>query len=253
MEEEENIRKLLEKASEKAWTTFLPHISIDCVVFGFHEGMLKVLLLKTKGQTLWGLPGGYMGKEEEMLVAANRILNERTGVHDIYLQQFEVFARVDRNKAFFESYPDTLWNKQRFISVGFYALVDHSDVTPTPDEFSSVCEWKDIANLPDMMMDHSQIFEGALLALRKELNYHPIGHKLLPEDFTIPELQRLYEIILGKKLNRGSFYRKIMSYDILDKMDEPRRSGGAHKAPHLYRFNPEKYAAAVRDGLKQNW
>jgi ADP-ribose pyrophosphatase YjhB (NUDIX family) len=247
-----SLRNLLEKRSDIAWKENIPHISIDCAVFGFHESTLKVLLTRLKDQPLWSLPGGYMGKDEDLKEAAGRILNERTGAEDIYLQQFKVFAKVNRSEGFFEEYDNTLWHKQRFISIGFYALVDYTDVVPVIDEFSDGCEWMDIDKLPAMMMDHREIFEKALVTLRRQLNYKPIGYKLLPEEFTMPELQKLYEIILGKKLNRGNFYRKMTGYDILDKLDEPRK-GGAHKAPNLYKFNEDKYTAALKNGLKEGW
>jgi len=247
-----NLKEILTERSENAWNNYLPHISIDCVVFGFHDAALKVLLAKIKGSEGWALPGGYMGKNEEIAEAATRILFERTGAHDIYLQQFRVFAEMNRSEGFFKDYPDTLWHKQRFVTVGFYALVDYTKVVPVADEISDACEWKDIADLPAMIMDHQIILEKALTTLRRELNYKPIGYSLLPEEFTMPELQKLYEIILGKKLNRGNFYRKMTGYDILDKLDEPRK-GGAHKAPNLYKFNHQKYMAALKDGLKEGW
>jgi 8-oxo-dGTP diphosphatase len=250
--EEQSLRVLLEEKSVTAWNEYIPHISLDCVVFGFHDSSLKVLLTKLKGQELWGLPGGYMGKEEVVDEGANRILKERTGAQDIYLQQFKVFTALKRSEGFFEDYPDTLWHKQRFISIGFYALVNYADVIPVTDEFSDSCEWIEIDSLPEMMMDHREIFDEALVVLRRQLNYQPIGDKLLPEKFTMPELQKLYEIILGKKLNRGNFYRKMIGYDILDKQDESRK-GGAHKSPNLYKFNNEKYTAALKEGFKEGW
>jgi len=250
--QEKSFRVLLEEWSDMAWKEYIPHISIDCVVFGFHDSLLKVLLLKIKDQDLWGLPGGYMGKVEVIDYAANRILMERTGAKDIYLQQFKIFTELNRSEDFFKDYPDSLWHKQRFVSVGFYALVNFADVVPVTDPFSDTCEWVDINNIPAMMMDHRQIFDDALLTLRRQLNYEPIGNKLLPEKFTMPELQKLYEIILGKKLNRGNFYRKMTGYDILDKQDESRK-GGAHKSPNLYKFNNEKYTAALKEGFKEGW
>lgn len=120
------------------------------------------------------------------------------------------------------------------------------------DDVSNACEWVPIDEIQGFMMDHQNIFDHALISLRKQLNYKPIGYKLLPEEFTMPELQRLYEIILNKKLNRGNFYRKMIGYDILDKLDEPRK-GGAHKAPNLYKFNLEKYNSALENGFKEGW
>lgn len=247
-----NLKQLLEQQSEQHYKTYLPHLSIDCVVFGFHESALKVLILKLKDQDLWGLPGGYVKNEESLNDAANRILKERTGAKDIYLQQFRVFGDLRRSEGFFEDYDDRQWHKQRFISIGYYALVDFTDVTPVIDEFSAACEWVDVENLPSFMMDHGLILEKALATLRKQLNYKPIGMSLLPEKFTMPELQKLYEIILDKKLNRGNFYRKILRFGILEKLNESRK-GGAHKAPDLYKFDTGKYKDALKNGLQSEW
>ncbi|MCC9169072.1 NUDIX hydrolase [Pontibacter harenae] len=252
MKEHNSLKEILQKESKQAWQLYLPHVSIDCVVFGFHDASLKVLLLKLKDQELWGLPGGYLEKQEEIHDAAVRVLKQRTGAENTYLQQFGVFSDPKRSEGFFEGYPDTLWHKQRFISIGFYALVDYTLVEPVSDLISSNCAWQDIDMLPELMMDHQKIFDQALITLKRQLNYEPIGYNLLPNEFTMPELQKLYEVILGRKLNRGNFYRKMIGYDILDKLEETRK-GGAHKAPNLYRFNIEKYENAMKNGFKEGW
>ncbi|MFH6948465.1 NUDIX domain-containing protein [Flavobacterium sp. FlaQc-51] len=245
-------KKILEEQSDAAWEKYIPTLSIDCVIFSFHETELQVLTVKMKDQDLWGLPGGYVQKEENVDDAAIRILKDRTGTENIYLQQFYTFGNLKRSESAFEDYADSLWNIQRFVSIGYYALAEYSQVSLVIDEYSSACEWKSIENLPVFMMDHRTIFDKALLTLREQLNNHPIGYNLLPEKFTMPELQKLYEIILGKKLNRGNFYRKILRYDILTKLDESRK-GGAHKAPDLYSFDLEKYNIALKEGLKGSW
>lgn len=245
-------KKILEERSAQAWEIYIPSLSIDCVIFGFHDGNLKVLLTKFKDKNLWALPGGYVLKTENLVHAANRILYTRTGAENIYLQQFRVFGDLNRSEGFFEEYDAALWNKQRFISIGFYALVNYSRVNLVVDDISEACEWKSIDELPQFMMDHKSIFDKALLTLRKQLNHKPIGYNLLPEKFTMPELQKLYEIILGKKLNRGNFYRKMLRYDILEKLDESRK-GGAHKAPDLYKFDVDKYQDALENGLSEGW
>ncbi|RKR08952.1 NUDIX domain-containing protein [Flavobacterium sp. 90] len=246
------LKKILEKRSEESWEKYIPALSIDCTIFSFKDTSLKVLTIKMKDQESWGLPGGYVQKDENVDHAAIRILKDRTGTEDIYLQQFYTFGNLNRSESFFDNYQDNLWNKQRFVSIGYYALADYSKVKLIIDEFSSDCKWHCVNDLPCLMMDHRVIFEKALFTLREQLNNHPIGYNLLPEKFTIPELQKLYEIILGKKLNRGNFYRKILKYDILTKLDEYRK-GGAHKAPDLYSFNLEKYNVALKEGLKGNW
>jgi ADP-ribose pyrophosphatase YjhB (NUDIX family) len=240
---------------------FLAHISLDCVVFGFHENQLKVLLMKLKGREEWGLPGGFVGKEETAEFAAGRVLKERTGLDHIFLQQFHVFSDPGRgdqlkaveslNKAM-EGRIDVNWFKQRFISIGFYALVEFSQVHPTPDPISDDCQWWDLKELGTLMLDHNMILQKALETLRLQLNYQPIGYNLLPSAFTMPELQRLYEAILGRKLDRRNFHRKITAYDILKKLNE-RRSGVAHKAPDLYSFDLEKYHQALKEGLRGGW
>ncbi|MGO4819497.1 NrtR DNA-binding winged helix domain-containing protein [Flavobacterium sp. W22_SRS_FP1] len=245
-------KKIIEEKSAASWEKYIPNLSIDCVVFGFHDASLKVLVTRLKDKNVWALPGGYVLKEENLKEAANRILYQRTGAENIYLQQFKVFSNMNRSSGVFEDFPDGLWNKQRFLSVGFNALVDFHDVNLVMDNISDACEWLSIDELPEFMMDHREIFDKGLETLRRQLNHKPIGYNLLPEKFTMPELQKLYEVILGKKLNRGNFYRKMLRYDILEKLDESRK-GGAHKAPDLYKFEVEKYQLALTNGFNEGW
>lgn len=248
----EEMKKKIKMYEEKA----IPHLSLDCVIFGYdrEQQRLKILLLKLKKQKQWGLPGGYIYFDENMNDAAVRILYERTGAKNIYLKQFKTFGELNRSEQFYKDNPffSNQWQATRFISIGFFALVNYKEVIPMVDLFSSNCLWHDIDDLPDLMMDHLNIFKTALANLRKDLTMHPVGYNLLPNKFTMSELQSLYEIILGKKLNRGNFYRKITKYQILEKLDEVRK-GGAHKSPFLYSFNKERYDEAVRDGLKDIW
>lgn len=246
------IKKTIKKHSQESWEKYIPTLSVDCVIFSFHENSLHVLTVKTKNLDSWGHPGGYVKKEEKVDDAAIRILKDRTGTENIYLQQFYTFGNLNRSESAFAEYDDSFWNKQRFVSIGYYALTEHSKVNLIIDQYSNAIQWQSIDNLPPFMMDHREIFDKALITLREQLNNHPIGYNLLPEKFTMPELQKLYEAILGKKLNRGNFYRKILRYDILIKLDESRK-GGAHKAPDLYSFDLEKYNVALKEGLKGNW
>ncbi|MDN3594581.1 NUDIX hydrolase [Zunongwangia endophytica] len=243
---------ILLKDSEINIEKSLPSISIDCVVFGFDTASLKVLLTKVKEKDGWLLPGGYLHKSENLEDGAYRILESRTGVSEIYLQQFKTFGKLNRSNDFFSEYDKNLWHKRRFLSVGYYALTNFAKVEPKIDYLSEACEWKNINELPQLLMDHQEIFDAALLELRKGLNYRPVGLNLLPEKFTMPELQRLYEIILDKPLNRGNFYRKMTKYGILNKLKETRK-GGAHKAPNLYTFNAETYNEALENGFKEAW
>jgi ADP-ribose pyrophosphatase YjhB (NUDIX family) len=238
-----------------------PGLSVDCVIFGFHDNQLKVLLLRMKNAVRWSLPGGFVLKEENVDDAASRILQSRTGLENIFLRQFYLFGDMARNdKALSREVlrqrgieaTENHWFVQRFVSVGYYALVNFRTAVPRADEISDACAWWDLADVHDLIIDHNQILSKALETLRQQLNYQPIGYNLLPERFTMPELQRLYETILGKRLDRRNFQRKMLGYGILKRLEE-RKSGVAHKAPYLYMFNTEKYQSALRDGLQEQW
>lgn len=235
---------------------YLNHISLDCVIFGFHENQLKVLLLQMKYSKERALPGGFIKKTESLEEAASRTLKERTGLSSIFLQQFQVFSDPQRSKINpavkdlqgAGSVYNADWFKQRFVSVGFYALVDFKKVKPMHDIFSDKCEWKSLEEIGHLMMDHNQILDKALETLRLQLSYLPIGYNLLPEKFTMPELQKLYETLLGRILDRRNFQRKILSWKILNKLEEQKK-GGAFKSPYLYEFNLKNYNKALKEGL----
>jgi ADP-ribose pyrophosphatase YjhB (NUDIX family) len=246
---------------QKGGDMFLPSLSVDCVIFGFHEGQLKVLLLKMKNTDQWALPGGFILKNEDVNAAAQRVLLERTGLGDIFLQQFNVFGEPSRSDVSFHRKrlkkdgfePDAAyWLLQRFVTVGYYALVEYSVAIPRADDISDACSWHDIDELPVLMMDHGQILTSALEAMRQHINYHPIGYNLLPEKFTMPELQKLYETILDKKLDRRNFPRKVLSFGVLRKLKE-KKKGVPHKAPYLYSFDLRKYNKALKGGFYGGW
>ena len=248
-----DFKEIIINNSKKAYEIYVPHISVDTVIFGFNADQLKVLLLKMKFNQQWFLPGGYMKKEENLESAAIRILRERTQLDKIFLQEFAVFSELNRSEEAFKDFSDDLWHKKRFISVGYYALVNHKDVSPIGDELSESCDWIILDELEsqNITMDHKQIIEKALNTLREQISYKPIGLNLLPEKFTLSELQKLYEAILGRTLNRGNFYRKIKNIGILKKLDE-KRKGGAHKAPDLYTFDQVNYFKILENGIN-NW
>lgn len=240
---------------------FLPSVSVDCVIFGFHAGELKVLLLKGKHNKKWALPGGFVYKDEDVEKAAKRVLQERTQLAGIFLQQFHLFGNVKRTEqkhatALLKEQGvqnvDEHWLLQRFVTVGYYALVEYEKVKPVPDRNSSECTWHNIFRLRNLIIDHKRIVEKGLESLRLHLNYQPIGYNLLPAEFTIKDLHQVYETILGRRLDRSNFQRKILSFEILDKKKK-QYSGGSHKAPYLYAFNREKYFRALKEGLNKDW
>jgi 8-oxo-dGTP diphosphatase len=261
MQKKMNKDKPLADLYRDAERHFLPAVSVDNVIFGFHDNELKVLLLHLDAIGAWGLPGGHVFKEESIEDAAVRILQGRTSLKNLFLQQFFVFGsavrtRQDVLKKVLEHWGDVRsdgsWLMQRFISIGYYALVEYEKVSPQPDEFSSQCAWHNLTALPALIFDHREIIEKALQALRLQISYQPIGYNLLPKEFTLKSLQVIYETILGRKLDRGNFNKKVLGYGILDKK-EKLFSGGRHKAPYLYSFNKGKYFQALRDGLVKDF
>ncbi|MCU4163467.1 NUDIX hydrolase [Carboxylicivirga caseinilyticus] len=238
----------------------IPNISVDCVIFGFHENELKVFLLNYTGTNLWALPGGFIEKNKTIEEAGADILKERIGLENIFLKQFDVFSNPERSKHAPEILElikkigryDVSVFQSRFISIGLYALLDHTKVTTTLDRYSDKSKWVAIDKVKNTILDHKEIINTALKTLRLQISYTPIGYNLLPQKFTMPEMQSLYETILGKKLDRRNFQRKMNAYNILNKLDE-KREGVAHKAPFLYEFNQENYKEALKNGFNNSW
>lgn len=257
MQTKRNLKNIIQNGSK----IFLSSVSIDCVIFGFYGNELKILLLQMKHADLHALPGGFILKDESADAAAVRILRERTGLDTIFLQQFYTFAdprRSDKKVHLNTIKKEGLatdkdnWLLQRFVSIGYYALVDFSKVLPAADELSISCAWHDLHPAPLLMMDHNNILNKALQALQQQLNNQPIGFNLLPLKFTMPELQKLYETILNKVLDRRNFQRKILGFSILKKLKEVKK-GVAHKAPFLYSFDVKNYNTALINGLGGGW
>ncbi len=224
-------------------------ISVDCVAFAYQEERLKVLCLRYRNTDIWSLPGGLVFKHESLHQSAFRTLQERTGLDSIYLKQFQTFGEVERANIkevmsrlvppfAMEYFPN------RSISVGYYALVNHREVIFTQDILTDLTAWHDIEELPAMIFDHVQIINTAVKSLKAQFDHLPLSYHLLPKKFTIGELQKLHEEVLGEKLERSNFQKKILSTAILERIDE-RKIGGAYKSPYLYRFKREKYEAWV--------
>lgn len=238
--------------------SLLPGVSIDCVVVGFDLKEINILILKLKGQDHWMLPGGFIHLDEDMDMAATRILEERTGIILPYLKQFHTFGDVNRRKnagslevkleqnSEYKSLLDFI--KQRFISSGYLSLVDMQSCVPTPDQLSEECNWIPVNELPQLIYDHVEIVEKAMEQLRSRINYMPVEISLLPQKFTMKEFQTLYEQILKRSLDRGNFQKKMLKLGFLDR-HEKQLTGGAHKAPYLYSFNKLRYNELVEKGI----
>ncbi|RZM22116.1 MAG: NUDIX hydrolase [Pedobacter sp.] len=254
-----NSREEIDDFVKNGHKQYLPHLSIDPVIFGYHDQQLKILLLKWIGYEGWGLPGGFILRQEPLSEAANRILYERTSLKDIFLQQFYTFGdspyRLEERspRELSEKYgfaDEGSWLFERTLSISYFALVDYSKVNVTTDFFTKDYQWCDTGGIPALLFDQNEVVDKALATLRRQLYHEPIGYNLLPEKFTLPEIHGLYETILGKKLDQRNFVKKLVTLGLIRKLDE-QRSIGPHRSPFLYQFEKETYEAALEQGVVQ--
>jgi 8-oxo-dGTP diphosphatase len=242
------LKKIIREFRETAPDVFMPGVSVDSVIFGFHDGKLKVLLSYVGDPPSFGLPGGFVRKDEDLDQAALRILQERTGFEDIYLEQFYTSGKKDRSngkmlKDLMEKVigkmPESSWFMQRFVSVCYYALIDDTKVKPSAEVIFGEFKWFDINRVPKLIFDHNLIIKKALATLQSDLDNKLVGSNLMSETFTMNELQRLYEAVYQEKLVRTNFQRKMLGLGVLERLDK-QYNGKSHKAPFLYRFSKAK-------------
>ncbi|MDR3272490.1 MAG: NUDIX hydrolase [Flavobacteriaceae bacterium] len=224
-------------------------VSVDCVVFGYddNDNILKVLLIEQDRLDAGilpqkALPGDHVLNDEHLHAAANRVLFELTGLDGLYLKQFHTFGDPERVK-----YPkDQLWlhrirkhPEARIITVGYYSLVRMEDYLLEPSSFAENAEWIGIHEIPELAFDHNRIIERGLTELRKDTESNHISVQLLPKKFTLVQLQKLYEIILEKELDKRNFRKSIKRSDEFVALDE-KQKGVLHKPAQLYTFKRQK-------------
>src|SRR5664279_1379159 len=239
---------------------YLRNVSVDNVIFGYHDKGLKVLLQQPFAVDKWTITGGYIKKTESLDEAAHRIAFLRTGLTGLYLQQFRSFGNPKRavdsgfntehmSKISGRKVSQDYWIFDYFVSVGFYTLTEFSMVNFKKGSHEQDCRWWPVKDLPPMMFDHKHIIKEALVALRLHIAHHPIGYELLPKKFTLPEIHSLYETILGKDLDDRNFSKRLMATGIITKLNETRNIG-AHRSPFLYKFNKKEYQRGLKSGIE---
>ena len=214
-------------------------LAVDCVVFGFDEGDLKVLLIERglepfKGR--WALPGGFVRLDETLDDAARRELAEEAGLKDIFLEQLYTFGAVTRDP------------RERVVSVVYYALVSSAAHEATPATDAAAACWFAVAKVPKLAFDHGEILAVALARLKAKVRYEPIGFELLPPKFTLSQLQHLYEALLGADLDKRNFRKKVLAYQLLIPLKETLMVG-RHRPAQLFRFDADKYARLKKRGF----
>ncbi len=215
-----------------------PSVTTDCVIFGFDGTKLSVLLVKRglepyKGR--WAFPGGFMNMDESAEEGALRELQEETGLKGAYIRQFHTFTAPERDP------------RERVITIAYYALVRMQEVVGGDD--ADDARWFTLDEVPQLAFDHDQILRKAQKALRQQIHFEPIGFELLPEAFTIKELQNLYEAILDVHFDRRNFYNKMKRLEMLDATNET-VNPSKKKEAILFRFNKAKYNELKQKGFR---
>ncbi len=214
-------------------------LTVDCVVFGFDEGELKVLLIQRalepfKGK--WALPGGFVHVDETIDDAARRELAEEAGLKEVFLEQLYTFGALGRDP------------RERVVSVAHYALVKLSDHQAKAATDAANAEWFPISNAPKLAFDHAEILALALARLKAKVRYQPIGFELLPPKFTLSELQHLYEAVLETDLDKRNFRKKVLGFGLLVPLKETRMAG-RHRPAQLFRFDAARYEKFKKRGF----
>jgi ADP-ribose pyrophosphatase YjhB (NUDIX family) len=214
-------------------------LSIDCLVFGFRNSELDILLIKhaegiSKGR--WALPGGWIQYNESVDDAASRLLTSLTGVSNIYLEQLRVFGEVNR-------YPG-----KRVITITYFALINAGTYSLSPGFTASDAQWVNIHEVPKLPYDHNKILQYGFQHLKHKVKHEPIGFNLLPKKFTLHQIQKLYEAIMETELDKPNFRRKLLNMNLLVPCDE-KQVDVSHRAANLYRFDKKIYKQLTETGF----
>ena len=216
-----------------------PALTVDCVVFGLDDADLKLLLIRRCHEPFagqWALPGGFVHVDETIDAAARRELSEEAGLSRVFLEQLYTFGELDRDP------------RERVVTVAYYALVNLAEHKAKASTDASEAAWFSLSKLPKLAFDHAEIVRVARQRLQGKVRYVPIGFELLPRQFTLTQLQRMYEKILGRELDKRNFRKKILGMDLLIELDEVQR-GVAHRAARLYSFDEKKYERLKKNGF----
>jgi len=246
----EKIDKYLKGLEKEA----IPQLSVNCVIFGFHEKTLHVIVNKISfdGTTMILLPGGFVNQNEDLTEAVERIVRESTGLEKMMFKQFAVFG--DASRSFASDFADKKltagkgkkvleWVSKRFISICYLALVDFSKIELKPSQFLETAQWMSIDKSKCLAMDHSDILKSARESLIKELPYSPIASNLLPSKFTLPHLHALVEAIVGRPIDRPNFRRKILKSEMIVKIGKD--DSGTRRPADLYTFKHGKKTSLI--------
>ena len=232
----ENLAKIFPKNNYDNQDKVL--LAVDCIIFGFDDDELKLLLIKRNFQPekgKWSLMGGFLGMNETLNDAASRVLNNLTGLNDVYLEQLSVFSDLERDPV------------ERTVSVAYFALINIKKNDKKLIRANSA-QWFSLSEVPPLIFDHNEMVQKAIKQLRYKTSIQPIGFELLPDKFTMRQLQKLYEAILNQSIDKRNFSKKISQLDILLKLDE-KDTISSKKGAYLYKFDEKKYRQKAANGF----
>jgi 8-oxo-dGTP diphosphatase len=218
---------------------FKSAFSVDCVIFGYHEKQLSVLLIERGTEPFegfWALPGDLVYPFEDLDSAASRVLNDLTSLSDIPIKQVHTFGKVDRHPL------------GRVITVGYMAVVETYDLKPQASSWASQTKWHSVKRIPKLAFDHREILNRALSELRGLVLHEPLWSKVLPEKFTMTQLQEFYETLLNKKLDKGNFRKKVQEMKFVQRLNESQQNV-KHRPSALYKFNEKKFIEQREKGF----
>lgn len=215
-------------------------VAVDCIVFGYDilEKGIKLLLIKRSFEPAmgkWSLAGGFVREKESLDEAASRILYQLTGLRDVYMEQSFTYGEIQRDPG------------ARVISASYSALIKIQDIDRKLKELNGA-QWQSLARLPHLIFDHRNMVNRALYVLQMQVKVKPVGFALLPEKFTLVQLQNLYEAIYQREIDKRNFRKKILSMNLLEKLDEKERET-SKKGAFYYKFNEERYELHKRQGF----
>jgi hypothetical protein len=213
------------------------HVSVDCIILGFKEGKLYLLISKRKFQPLFGkdtLMGGFLRSNESIDDAVERVVHEYTGIHNVFMEQVGAYGDINRDTG------------ERVVSVAYFALIDlelfNDDLCKKHN-----ARWEEVYNVNLLVFDHNKMLDDTIQILRRKASTQPIGFNLLPEKFTLPQLQSMYEAIYNTELDKRNFRKKILDMDILEKQEDKDKSNSKRGA-FYYKFNKQKYDLLLERG-----
>jgi ADP-ribose pyrophosphatase YjhB (NUDIX family) len=213
------------------------YVATDCIIFGFDDGKLKLLIFKRRVKPFmgeWSLIGSFVNINEDVDEAAKRVLAGITGLKNVFMEELKTYGKADRDPGY------------RCVSIGQYTLIRIEDYDKKLVEIHGA-HWYELDKIPNLVLDHNQMVQDALGRLRRKARYQPIGFELLPEKFTIPQLQQLYEAIYQIELDARNFRKKVLSYNVLIKLDEKDKSS-SRRGAFLYKFDDIKYDKLLKSG-----